>query len=127
VKRDRRANLEERIPLGEKLIRTEPNQIMIILKGETTQYSEMEELESSVRRLRQIITYQESETDDEVFQILPLLDLLIRKFDVNANIGGKAIENKADEESIAKWIVAIQGLLKILVPRWRSQIQFLYE
>jgi len=126
-KRDLRSNLERRIQLGDKLLHTNAYLIINPIRDETgIARVRITEEWSLIRELRQLIRYDEGQTDNEIFQILPPLDLLIMKLDL-ADSGKKAIESEEDDKAVREWIDMIQRLLRILVAKWRGQLPYLYE
>jgi hypothetical protein len=126
VNRDRRANLENRIYFANALVHTLPITILNPLQSESLPHSFTMEPASWIRELRQLINYNESQIDNEIFEILPPLDLLIMKMDF-AETGKKALQNEEENKAAAEWVDRTQKLLLILLQRWRSQITFLYE
>jgi cell division protein FtsX len=126
TKRDLRSNLERRIQLGDTIVHTNSYMILNPLKDETgLARVQITKEWSWVRELRHLIPYQEGQSDNEIFQILPLHDLLIIRMD-KEDAGEKAIENPEDEKAVNEWVNRIQSLLRILVARWRSQLPYLY-
>jgi hypothetical protein len=126
IKRDRRTNLEKRIDLADRLVHTHVKNIIDPLKAGGPPVDSELMIVMWIRELRQLISYSEGQTDNEIFQLLPFLDLLIMRLD-KADAGDKAIENEADEKAVRGWIESMQKVLRVLVARWRSQVPYLYD
>ncbi len=127
--RELRARLRRRIRVGEKMMHLDASPFALItpIRENKFRYDPAaQEVASLFRELRQLIGYEETNRDPEVRGLIPPLDLLILKVDA-ADRGEPVIENDEDETTIRQWLNMVQRLLIILVPRWRSQIQFLYE
>jgi hypothetical protein len=122
VRRDKRSNFRRRIELGDNLAGANLAPIIDYLKAPIAVAKPMPAI--WIRELKQLIPFDESYADAEIFHIFPSLDLVIMRLN-QADMQKIAIENAADEEAVRRYIEIIQRDLRILVVRWRGAMPYL--
>jgi low affinity Fe/Cu permease len=130
IKRDRRANLRNRIRFAQKILQAPADQFTLNLVASVDGYIQRPEYTSIpiwIRGLRQLINYEDMYADNEIFAILPCLDQLIMRLDLVDNSKRGIEKNSKDQKTVESFVDVLQKNLRILIVKWRGQLPFLYE
>ena len=120
-KRDRRAALNERILLAERIGGVEPVHVLEYLNSfPGRQEGFVYSVSTFIRGLRPLIP---KDGDSDLPDLVQNLDFLITQMD-NADAGSKTSPEL--QKDVSKSVENVKGRLKNLLPRWRKELEALY-